>query len=76
MANDLIKIINAESGQEIEREMTEEEQSLRNAEIADYLAEERKKQETAAKSEADKSAVSNKLEALGLTANDLKALGL
>jgi hypothetical protein len=76
MANDLIKIINAETGEEIEREMTEEEQSERNQQVADYLAEETKKQEAAAKAEADKSAVSNKLEALGLTANDLKALGL
>lgn len=76
MANDLIKIINAETGEEIEREMTEEEQSERNQQVADYLAAETKKQEAAAKAEADKFAVSNKLEALGLTGDDLKALGL
>jgi hypothetical protein len=76
MANDFIKIINAETGEEIERQMTNDEQLSRNAEISDYLAEETKKQEAAAKAEADKSAVSNKLEALGLTTDDLKALGL
>jgi hypothetical protein len=76
MANDLIKIINAETGEEIEREMTEEEQSERNQQVADYLAEETKKQEAAAKAEADKSAVTTKLVGLGLNADDLKAMGL
>ena len=76
MAKDSIKIINAETGEEIEREMTDTEQAERNQQVADYLAAEIIKEEAAAKAQADKSAVSNKLEALGLTSDDLKALGL
>ena len=76
MANDLIKIINAETGEEIEREMTKEEQSERNQQVSDYLGQQTAKQSEASKAEADKAIAQANLEALGLTADDLKALGL
>ncbi len=76
MSNDLIKIINAETGEEIEREMTNEEQALRNAELADNVAKKAALEAEALQATANKAAAEAKLAALGLTADDLKALGL
>jgi len=76
MANDQIKIINGETGEEIEREMTNEEQAARNLEIETHLLEKAKKAAAELVVETNKSSAAAKLEALGLTADDLKALGL
>jgi hypothetical protein len=76
MANDLIKIIDASTGEEVEREMTDEEQASRDAEVTAYLAEKAKKEGESLKAEADKSSAAAKLAALGLTLDDLKAIGL
>jgi exopolyphosphatase/pppGpp-phosphohydrolase len=76
MANDLIKIIDATTGEEVEREMTDEEQASRDAEVTAYLAEKAKKEEENLKAESDKSSAAAKLAALGLTIDDLKAIGL
>jgi hypothetical protein len=76
MSKDIIKIINAETGEEIEREMTDEEQALRDRQVADYFARKSTEQAAALKAEADKISLQSKLEALGLTTDDLKALGL
>lgn len=68
----IIKIVNAATGEEIEREMN-------NAEFAQYEADQatRATQATAqAAAEAAKAAAGEKLAALGLTTDDLKALGL
>jgi hypothetical protein len=72
MAKPIIKIVNATTGEELEREMT-------NAEFTQFQADgaaeaERKSQENA-KAEA-KLAAQAKLAALGLTVEDLQALGL
>jgi hypothetical protein len=72
MPNPIIKIVNATTGEEIEREMTSQELSQWNTEIAENVA----RKELEAQAEADKIAAQAKLEALGLTADDLKALGL
>jgi hypothetical protein len=76
MANDLIKIINAETGDEIEREMTDDEQALRNLQVDTYLADKAKKETEAAAIQVVKEAAEAKLAVLGLTAEDLRALGL
>jgi hypothetical protein len=71
MANDSIKIINAETGEEIEREMTDEEQALRTQQVTDYLA------EKAAKAEAKLETENNKmklLDKLGITADEAALL--
>jgi hypothetical protein len=72
MTNPIIKIVNTQTGEEIEREMDADE-------FADY----QKSQEQNATNEAKlqalkdtKAAAQSKLAALGLTADDLKALGL
>lgn len=62
---------NATTGEVIEREMTAEEQARKTAEIADSI-------ERKAKAEAQlaaKEAAQNKLATLGLTPQDIKALG-
>ncbi len=76
MTNDLIKIINAETGEEIERAMTDDEQAARNLDIANDAARKAAKQ-LDDKAQADAKATAEaKLAALGLTTDDLKALGL
>jgi hypothetical protein len=72
MTNPIIKIVNTQTGEEIEREMDSDE-------FADY----QKSQEQNATNEAKlqalkdtKAAAQAKLAALGLTTDDLKALGL
>ena len=67
-----IGIYDHTTGENLVREMTKDE-------LADYKAglEATAQAEAAkAKAEADKAAAQSKLEALGLTADDLKALGL
>jgi hypothetical protein len=76
MANDLIKIINAETGEEVEREMTDEEQASRNLQVETYLADKAKKDTEAAAIQVLKEAAEAKLAVLGLTTEDLRALGL
>ena len=76
MTNDSIKIINGETGEEIEREMTNEEQAARNLEIETYLLEKAEKAAAELVAETNKLSAAAKLEALGLTTDDLKALGL
>lgn len=72
MTNPMIKIVNAETGDEIEREMNATELAQWNADKAESLA----KEEAKAQENAAKNAAQTKLAALGLTADDLKALGL
>lgn len=72
MTNPIIKIVNTTTGEEIEREMTDDEFLAYQAE----KAEDALKAQALAEAEAAKSAAEAKLAALGLTADDLKALGL
>jgi len=68
----MIKLVNAETGEEIEREMNA-------TEFAQYEKDQAYAKATATKqveTEAAKSAALAKLAALGLTTDDLKALGL
>jgi hypothetical protein len=76
MANDTIQIINVETDEVILREMTDEEQAIRNAEVAEYNAKLATETAEAEAAKLAKEAAQEKLAALGLTADDLKALGL
>jgi membrane protein involved in colicin uptake len=67
-----IKIHNVESGEVIEREMNSDELAQWEADEAKAAAEAQAKAEAAVK----KAAAEAKLAALGLTTDDLKALGL
>ena len=71
MTNPMIRIHNLETNEVIDREMTD-------AEYAEHLAALAPKPltEEEQKAEADKAAAQAKLAALGLTTDDLKALGL
>ncbi len=71
MANDNIYILNAETGEEIIREMTDEEQAVRDAEISAAAA---IKAEKNAKAEADAAAKAALLDRLGITADEAKLL--
>ena len=71
MANDLIKIINAETGEEIEREMTNDEQSIRNSEVTAYLADKAVKAQAKLQADNDKTKL---LEKLGITAEEAALL--
>jgi len=66
------KIINVASGEELEREFTVEEYEQESIDQANFAA---RKAEAEAKATAKASAEA-KLAALGLTTNDLRALGL
>lgn len=68
----IIKIANVETGEEIERQMTDEELAQRANDEAIY----QQLMELQAQAAAKKAAAEAKLAALGLTADDLKALGL
>ena len=72
MSNPIIRIHNTETDEVIDREMTDAEYTawLERKAINDA------KTEAQAKAEANKVAAQAKLAALGLTADDLKALGL
>jgi len=72
MTKPIVKIVNAETGEEIERAMNVEEFAQYEKDKADAEATATKQ----AEAEAAKSAAQAKLAALGLTADDLKALGL
>jgi len=67
-----IVIHNTETGEIIERDMTAKELAQHEKDLANAKAEQIKKQEKA----TAKAAAEAKLTALGLTADDLKALGL
>ena len=72
MTKPMIREHNVETNEVIDREMTD-------AEFAQYeerQALDEKEAKAKEKAEADKAAAQAKLEALGLTVNDLKALGL
>jgi hypothetical protein len=72
MTNPTIKIHNAETGEVIEREMTDNELAQYEANQAAEVA----RQAAEAAKVAEKAAALAKLAALGLTEDDLKALGL
>ncbi len=67
-----IKIHNAETGEVIERDMTEDELAQWEADKAELAAKAKAELEKAAK----KAAAEAKLAALGLDVDDLRALGL
>jgi len=67
-----VKIVNLETGKETVREMNDEEFANYQSDVARYEA----KIKAQAEAEAAKVAAKAKLAALGLTADDLKALGL
>jgi hypothetical protein len=68
----LITVTNCETGETIEREMTADELAQFNA----IKAAQAQQAEAQAQMESDKASATAKLAALGLTADDLKALGL
>ena len=72
MTKPQVKIVNTETGEEIVRDANAEELAQMEKDAASWAA------ELAAKAEAEakKAAAEAKLAALGLTADDLKALGL
>jgi hypothetical protein len=72
MTNPTVTIHNVETGEIIERPMTAAEKAALEADAKAYADKETAKAET----EAVKEAAQAKLAALGLTADDLKALGL
>jgi hypothetical protein len=65
-----------ETGEIVVREMTEEELAQDAKDRAKFAKLELEKQEEQAKRETAKASAEAKLEALGLTTEDLKALGL
>jgi len=73
MANQMIQIHNATTDEITVREMTDEEQANFDAANAQSIAQ---AEENKAAAKAAKEAAEAKLAALGLTADDLKALGL
>ena len=71
-----IKIHNATTGEVIEREMTAEELEQFDKDSAEAAAQAAERAALQAEAEAAKAAAQAKLAALGLTTDDLKALGL
>jgi hypothetical protein len=71
MSNDLIYIYNHETGQEIIREMTNEEQAERNADVAAYQTDQQAKTAEAEAIAAQKAAL---LERLGITEDEARLL--
>jgi predicted metal-binding protein len=65
-------IVNVETGEEIVREYNDDELAQQEIDVATQKA----KMEAEAQAKANKEAAQLKLETLGLTADDLKALGL
>ena len=72
MTTPQIKIVDAQTGEETLRDMNAAEL----AQLAKEVAEREALEQAEAEAQAKKSAAEAKLEALGLTADDLKALGL
>jgi hypothetical protein len=73
MTNDSIQIYNHETGETVVREMTDGEQAVRNAEVAEAIAAKQAKLAEAESVAKAKANAINKLIALGI---DPKALGL
>lgn len=71
-----IGIYDHTTGETIVREMTAEEIAQREAEIAEWQAQQELKAQQKAEAQAKREAAIAKLAALGLTEDDLKALGL
>jgi hypothetical protein len=71
-----IGIFDATTNENIVRKMTDDEKAIRNKEVADWLEAKAIKETELAQTEAAKAAAEAKLAALGLTTEDLKALGL
>jgi hypothetical protein len=72
MNRPIIKIVNTATGEEIDREMTDDEFAAYQTEKAEQAL----KTQAESEAEAAKAAAQAKLAALGLTTDDLKALGL
>jgi len=72
MSRPIVKIHNCENNEIIEREMNDEEFAQWQKDVADAKI----RDEAEAQAKAKKAAAEAKLAALGLTADDLKALGL
>ena len=72
MTKPTIKIVNTQTGEEIEREMNAQELAQFKADEAAELD----RQNAQIQKATDKATAQAKLAALGLTADDLKALGL
>ena len=72
MTKPIIKLVNAETGEEIEREMNAEEFAQWQADKAEAQA----KAEAESQAASAKATAETKLAALGIDADDLKALGL
>ena len=68
--------VNCETGEAIERELTDAEIAQRKIDAANEIARTKAMAEAEAEAIAAKAAAEAKLAALGLTADDLKALGL
>jgi len=71
-----VTIVNVETGEVIERDETAEETLYRQKIAAEHLANLAFRQELQAAADAAKASATAKLAALGLTADDLRALGL
>ena len=76
MANNLVHIENPETGVSETREMTESEQAAFTLHLQGIAEKEKVKAKEALVAAEAKTAAEAKLAALGLTADDLKALGL
>ena len=71
MSNYKMSITDALTGETIEREMTDAEQSARNAFLAEIAAEDKAKADADAKAATDKAALLSKL---GITSDEAKLL--
>lgn len=76
MTNDIINIFDGETGEYVIRELTDEEQRIRDAEVADNKARLQAEIEAKEAAKAKREAAVAKLAAVGLTVDDLKVLGL
>jgi hypothetical protein len=72
MTRPQVKIVDIATGEEIVRDATDAEIAQMELDAADAL----KRKQAQAEAEAKKQAAETKLAALGLTSDDLKALGL
>lgn len=70
------QIINCETGEIIERELTEQELAQQEKDTATAIRIQKELEALKTEAETKKAAAEAKLAALGLTADDLKALGL
>jgi Spy/CpxP family protein refolding chaperone len=68
----MLYIVDVEKNEIVERDFTDEELAIFEVDATNRT----KQNEAMSKAEADKAAAKAKLSALGLTADDLKALGL